>query len=160
MLYTTLVVLLLLSSSATAYCPSSDLQVYVHYMLWFDYPNVSGHWNWYNASSFNPRTQSCNNTEDLATWYPPLGGAFASYDTTHLARDAALLKGACVTGVIFDYQQPSESDPSRWAIDKAFPAAVRAFEAVGLRWAVMYDTSSKPDWGKGDPSVASDWARL
>lgn len=153
---------LLLGLASGATCPKAGpngTRVFAHYMLWFDTPDKNGHWNWYKPP-FKP-SDGCNNTQNLATYFPPAMGAFASYDTTHIASDLALMRESCVSGVILDYQQPNTADPTRAVIDKAFPAVVSAVKNAGLEFAVMYDTSSKPDWGKNDrAAVQADWERL
>jgi hypothetical protein len=90
-------------------------------------------------------------------------GAFASDSTVHIAADMALLKEHCVDGIIFDFQNPtSANDPSKRAIAASFPLVLQAAVANGLAWAVMYDTSSQAggNWGRGDPTVAADWAEI
>jgi hypothetical protein len=58
-----------------AACPANNpTKVMVHYMLWFNEAGTNGHWQWYNADHFNPEVDGCNNTEQLATWFPPSEG--------------------------------------------------------------------------------------
>lgn len=113
-----------------------------------------------NHAAFNPAKDGCNNTQHIATWFPPTSGAFASYNAAHVARDVALMKQYCVDGVILDYQQPPVNDPSRSVIDAALPVVAGAIVDAGLELAIMYDTSSLPNWGRGNPQVQADWRRI
>jgi hypothetical protein len=74
-----------------------------------------------------------------------------------------LMKAHCIDGVILDYQQPGLGDPSRTAIDLAFPLVVEAVQAAGMEVAVMWDTSSFPggDWGRDDPAAMMQyWTQI
>ena len=133
--------------------------VLVHYMIWFDYANVSGHWDWYQTPPFVP-SDGCNNTENLATYFPPAVGSFASYDTSHIQYDFQQFSTYGIDGVIIDYQHPEPGDPTLPLFNKSLPLVVSAAESAGLTWGIMYDTSSMTNWGAGSPTVQSDWAYL
>jgi hypothetical protein len=81
-------------------------KVYVHYMAWFETPQTSGTGQWgqhWTMANENPNTILANGRRQIASWYYPMIGPYASSDRDVLDYHLLLMKYAGIDGVIVDW---------------------------------------------------------
>merc|ERR1719482_1244428 len=124
------------------------------------------HWTQEPISSpvdnFTRRADGCNNTDQLNTWYPPEGGAFATYDPEAVGRDMARIAAAGAYGIILDYQLPDNATRDGQTLRRSCPVAIAEAERHGLKWAIMYDASNprQKNFRHGDAAVDQEWSEI
>ncbi|MCB9059810.1 MAG: T9SS type A sorting domain-containing protein [Calditrichae bacterium] len=76
----------------------------VHYMPWYQTPEVSGYWGWHwTMNHFNPESISADGRRDIASQYYPLTGPYDSQDPDILEYQVLLMKLSGIDGVIVDW---------------------------------------------------------
>jgi len=81
-------------------------KVFVHYMAWFETPATSGTGQWgqhWTMANENPNTILPNGRRQIASWFYPMIGPYASSDRDVLDYHLLLMKYAGIDGVIVDW---------------------------------------------------------
>lgn len=81
-------------------------KVYVHYMSWFETPATSGTDQWgqhWTMANENPNTILPNGRRQIASWFYPMIGPYASSDRDVIDYHLLLMKYAGIDGVIVDW---------------------------------------------------------
>jgi hypothetical protein len=81
-------------------------KVYVHYMPWFEDPSTLGANNWgyhWKMNTKNPNTILPNGRRDIASWFYPMIGTYASSNQDVIDYHFLLMKYAGIDGIIVDW---------------------------------------------------------
>nr|WP_294075230.1 hypothetical protein [Prevotella sp. UBA4952] len=111
---------------------SNAMAVYAHYMPWFVSPESSGVWNHWTMSA-NALTSN-----NLASHYTPLTGAYSSTDADILDYQCLMMKYSGIDGVIIDWCGSADKNDYP-TIEKGTAAMVNATRKAGLKFAICYD---------------------
>lgn len=145
------VVIPLFSGTVQAYSPvavtkSTTQRAFVHLVPWFATPATNGgnwglHWTMVNE---NPVTVN-NGYHQIASYYYPLTGPYASSDTTIIDYELLLMKLSGIDGVLVDW--PGTGTNNGTANDLPLNAAnAKAFISrigkAGLTYALVYEDGS------------------
>jgi len=124
-----------------AVAKSNDMKIYVHYMPWFETPETSTDGKWgihWSMSTCNSDITDANGRRQIATWFYPLIGPYASSDKDVIEYHLLLMKYAGVDGILFDwygcnnlYDYP--------AILNNTESVIPFTEKVGLSFAIVYE---------------------
>jgi hypothetical protein len=85
---------------------TNSQKVYVHYMSWFETPTTSGTGQWgqhWTMANENPNTILPNGRRQIASWFYPMIGPYASSDQDVIDYHLLLMKYAGIDGVIVDW---------------------------------------------------------
>jgi hypothetical protein len=117
-------------------------QVMVHYMPWFQAPNISGSWgyHWTYNTYFNPNLIT-NGQRQIASWYYPMIGPYDSLDPVVLEYHVLLMKLGGIDGVIVDwYGQDNYYD---YGINNARTLAIFNYaQKAGLKASLCYEDAT------------------
>ncbi len=123
---------------------TNSKRVFVHLMPWFETPATnSGAWglHWKMANK-NPNTILANGQREIASYYYPLTGPYASSDTTIIDYQLLLMKLSGVDGVTIDW--PGTGNNNGAALDlplneRNTKAIVARVAKAGLNFALVYE---------------------
>ena len=122
---------------------SNAMQVFAHYMPWFETPETNNgswgqHWTMANC---NPNQKDGDGRRQIASNYYPLIGPYASSDATVLNYHALLMKYSGLEGVMIDWYgtQDKYDYPANL---KNTEALVEAIVRVGLKFAIVYEDAT------------------
>lgn len=118
---------------------SNSMQVYVHYMPWFETPQSSGKWgaHW-TMSTKNPEITDNNGKREIASHYYPLIGPYASGDADLIEYHLLLMKYSGIDGVLFDWY--GSSDINDYASIRENTEAFTGISgSVGLKFGIVYE---------------------
>ncbi|KAA6334766.1 hypothetical protein EZS27_016948 [termite gut metagenome] len=119
---------------------SNGMKLYVHYMPWFeDKTTNNGIWgqHWTMANK-NPDVIDTNGKHEIASWYYPVIGPYASSDSDVIEYHLLLMKYAGIDGVLIDWYGTRDL----WdypANKRNTEALVKTLVKVGLEFAVVYE---------------------
>ena len=83
---------------------SNDTKIMVHYMPWYQTPDVSGYWGWHwTMDHFNPDNLDNESHREIASHFYPLTGPYDSKDDDILEYQVLLMKLSGIDGVIVDW---------------------------------------------------------
>lgn len=135
--------------------------IYVHYMPWFQSPEISGYWgaHWTMVNK-NPDRILSNGKRDIAAHYYPLIGPYDSNDPNYLEYALICIKLAGIDGILIDYY-------GKWNFNDyaqlllASNAVIEMCQKVGLNFGLVYEDrtlqsivnqgfSNKIDLARGD----------
>ena len=117
-------------------------KVMVHYMPWFQAPNISGAWgfHWTYNTYFNPNIIT-NGQRQIASWYYPLIGPYDSLDPVVLEYHVLLMKLGGIDGVIVDWYGPDNYYD--YGINNARTLAIFGYaQKAGLKAALCYEDAT------------------
>jgi hypothetical protein len=126
-------------------------KVMVHYMPWFQAPNISGAWgyHWTYNTYFNPNTIT-NGQRQIGSWYYPLIGPYDSLDPVVLEYHVLLMKLGGIDGVIVDWYGPDNYYD--YGINNARTLAIFNYaQKAGLKAALCYEDATISAEIKGGP---------
>ena len=135
--------------------------IYIHYMPWFQSPEISGYWgpHWTMANRDPDRILS-DGKRDIASHYYPLIGPYDSSDPDYLEYALTCIKLAGIDGILIDYY-------GKWNFNDyaqlllASNAVIEICKKVGLNFGLVYEDrtlqsivdqgfSNKIDLARGD----------
>ena len=85
---------------------TNSQKIFVHYMPWFETPSTSGNGNWgihWTMQNQNPNTILSNGQRQIASFFYPMIGPYASSDRDVIDYHTLLMKYAGIDGVIVDW---------------------------------------------------------
>jgi len=85
---------------------TNSQKVFVHYMAWFETPATSGTGQWgqhWTMANENPNIILSSGRRQIASWFYPMIGPYASSDRDVLDYHLLLMKYAGIDGVIVDW---------------------------------------------------------
>ena len=135
--------------------------IYVHYMPWFQSPEISGYWgaHWTMANK-NPDRILSSGKRDIAAHYYPLIGPYDSNDPDYLEYALTCIKLAGIDGILIDYYGKWDfNDYAQLLL--ASNAVIEMCQKVGLNFGLVYEDrtlqsivnqgfSNKIDLARGD----------
>ena len=135
--------------------------IYVHYMPWFQSPEISGYWgtHWTMANK-NPDNFLSNGNRDIASHYYPIVGPYDSNDPDYLEYALACIKLSGIDGIMIDYYGKWDFNDYKQLLT-ASNAVIEMCQKVGLKFCIVYEDrtlqnivnqgfSNKIDLAKGD----------
>lgn len=119
---------------------TNTMKLYVHYMPWFETKETNnGTWgqHWTMANK-NPDNIASGGKREIASFYYPLIGPYASSDPDVIEYHLLLMKYSGIDGILIDWYGTRElwDYPSN---RKNTEAVVKALEKVGLSFAIVYE---------------------
>ncbi|WP_225412097.1 glycoside hydrolase family 71/99-like protein [Stigmatella hybrida] len=123
---------------------SFNKKIYVHLMPWFESNTSSGNGSWgihWTMANKNPNVIDGSGKRQIASYYYPLIGPYASGDKDVVEYQLLLMKYAGVDGVLIDWpgtlnclDYPKNKQNSEAVINKT--------SSVGLEFAVVYEDNN------------------
>ncbi|MBS1974315.1 MAG: hypothetical protein JST13_08170, partial [Bacteroidetes bacterium] len=123
--------------------PNSQ-KIYVHYMPWFENKSTSPDGKWgihWTMANENPDVIVANSQRQIASWFYPLIGPYASSDPDVLDYHTLLMKYAGIDGVIVDWSgvhQVYDYPLIKRNTDSLF----NKMPKVGLQFAICYEDAT------------------
>jgi hypothetical protein len=118
---------------------SNKMKLYVHYMPWFETPETNnGKWGWHWTMNNKNPDKIIDGKREIASWYYPLIGPYASGDLDVLEYHLLLMKYAGIDGVLVDWYGLQQKNDLP-GIAKNTDALFKAIEKVGLEFAIVYE---------------------
>jgi len=130
--------------TVTAYDPvpvakTNAMKLYMHYMAWFETPETNnGQWGWHWTMNNKNPDRIIDGKREIAAWYYPLIGPYASSDPAVLEYHLLLMKYAGVDGVLVDWYGTQQKNDLP-GIAKNTDALFKAIEKTGLEFAIVYE---------------------
>ena len=118
---------------------SNVKKVYVHYLPWFQSKEYNGYWgqHW-TMTNRNPDILDANGINEIASYYNPLIGPYASNDPYLQEYHFLLMKISGIDGVIFDWYG-SRDIHDYGLIKKATETFIPKLENIDLDFSIMYE---------------------
>ncbi|WP_017731115.1 glycoside hydrolase family 71/99-like protein [Nafulsella turpanensis] len=118
---------------------TNDMQVYMHYMPWYQGKETSGYWgsHWRMANK-NPDNVDENGKREIASHYYPLIGPYDSRDPAVIEYHLLLMKYAGIDGVLIDWygtHNVHDYNPNL----RSSNALIENLDEVGLEFAIVYE---------------------
>jgi hypothetical protein len=123
---------------------TNSQKVYVHYMPWFESKSTSPDGNWgshWAMKNENPDIILSNGNRQIASYFYPMIGPYASSDKDVIDYHTLLMKYAGIDGVIVDWggsQNVYDYPLNRRNTDSLF----KRMPKVGLQFAVCYEDAT------------------
>ncbi|WP_188753657.1 glycoside hydrolase family 71/99-like protein [Parapedobacter defluvii] len=131
---------------------SNPMEVWVHYMPWFEDKTTSGNGQWgqhWTMANKNPDIVDANGKRQIASHYYPLIGPYASSNTDVLEYHFLLMKYAGIDGILIDwYGTRNLYDYA--PIKRNTEAIVEGLKKVGLKYAIVYEDQTLRDGFESD----------
>lgn len=130
------------STGPVAVKKTNPMKIYVHYMPWFETPSTNGvnwgqHWTMANK---NPENINGDGQREIASYFYPTIGPYASSDKDVIEYHLLLMKYAGIDGLIIDWY--GSSDVYDFGNNRTnTEAVIDLLDNVGLTFAVTYE-----DW--------------
>lgn len=118
---------------------TNTMQVYMHYMPWFQSKPVSGYWgsHWKMANK-NPDIVDENGKREIASHYYPIIGPYDSTDPDVIEYHLLLMKYSGVDGVLIDWYGSHTVNDYKVNLNGT-NALIDKVDDVGLTFAVVYE---------------------
>ena len=118
---------------------SNSMAIYMHYMPWFQSPDVSGYWgsHWRMATA-NPDVVDANGKRQIASHYYPLIGPYDSSDPDVIEYHLLLMKYAGVDAVLIDWYSSYNVNDYRPLLT-ASNAIIGKTAETGLKYGLVYE---------------------
>lgn len=120
---------------------SNATKLYVHYMPWFEDKASGGTGKWgmhWTMSTKNPDITDATGKRQIASYFYPLIGPYASGDKDVIEYHLLLMKYAGIDGVIVDWY--GSYDLNDYAgVRRNTEALVKMLEKVGLKFSIAYE---------------------
>jgi Glycosyl hydrolase family 99 len=116
-------------------------KIYVHYMPWFETPASLGNGKWgqhWTMANRSPEIITADGRKQIASYYYPLIGPYASADPDVLNYHILLMKYAGIDGVIADWYGTHEIY-DYGQIKKNTDSLLLHAQAAGLEFAICYE---------------------
>ncbi len=123
---------------------SNPMQLWVHYMPWFDDKTTSGNgaWGWHwTMNNRNPDLIDANGQRQIASHYYPLIGPYASSDPALIEYHLLLMKYAGIDGVLIDWYG-STNVYDYGTNRRNTETLISMLDQVGLKFAIVYEDAT------------------
>ncbi|MDR2650922.1 MAG: hypothetical protein LBC68_01220 [Prevotellaceae bacterium] len=119
---------------------TNSMKVYAHYMPWFETKETSadGKWGWHWTMENKNPDIIVDEKRQIASWYYPSIGPYASSDPDVLEYHLLLMKYSGIDGVLVDWYGLTNSSDLP-AINRNAEALFKAIEQTGLEFAFVYE---------------------
>ena len=142
---------------------ANSLPIYAHYMPWFADKKTSGNGRWglhWTMAHRDPEQVAADGRRQIAAHFYPLIGPYASGDRDLIDYHLLLMKFSGIDGLLIDW--PSAHDALDYRLNRRnAEALIERLEAVGLRFAIVYEDYTVAEVVKERPGSAPiDIARV
>jgi len=120
---------------------TNPVSTYVHLMPWFESKETSDNGNWgihWTMATKNPDVTDADGRREIASYYYPLTGPYASGDPDIIEYQLLLMKYSGVDGVLIDWYGSSGLN-DYGSNRRNSEALIGALDKVGLKFAVVYE---------------------
>ena len=120
---------------------TNPVPTWVHYMPWFETKETSANGQWgmhWTMSTMNPDLVDEEGKREIASWFYPLIGPYASRDPDVLEYHLLLMKYSGIDGVLIDWYGSSDRNDYE-SIRTNSEALINALDEVGLDFAIVYE---------------------
>ncbi|MGC8824129.1 MAG: glycoside hydrolase family 71/99-like protein [Bacteroidales bacterium] len=120
---------------------NNSTKIFVHYMPWFDTPETSADGQWgihWRMANCNPDITDSSGRRQIASWFYPLIGPYATSDRNVIEYHLLLMKYSGIDGVLFDWYGVNQLYDYP-AILKNTEAVIQFTDKVGLSFAIVYE---------------------
>lgn len=138
-----------------AVAKSNSMKIYVHYMPWFETPQTSADGKWgihWCMATCNPDVTDTSGRRQIASWFYPLIGPYASSDRDVIEYHLLLMKYAGVDGILFDWYGSNELYDYP-AILKNTESVITFTAKVGLSFAIVYEDRTIKAAAEANPDI-------
>lgn len=126
-------------SGPVAVTKSNPMQIYMHYMPWFQSKPVSGYWgSHWKMKNKNPDIIDENGRRQIASHYYPLIGPYDSSDPDVIEYHLLLMKYAGVDAVIIDWYGSHVVNDYKVNLTGS-NAIIDKLDETGIRFAIAYE---------------------
>jgi hypothetical protein len=125
---------------------NNRMNVYVHYMSWFEDKNSSQNGNWgshWTMSTRNPDIIDTNGNREIASHFYPLIGPYASGNPDVIEYHLLLMKYSGVEGILIDWYGSSNVYDYKGIRENSEKLIDKISEA-GLKFAIVYEDRTIP----------------
>jgi hypothetical protein len=120
---------------------TNPVPTWAHYMPWFETRETSANGQWgihWTMSTKNPDNIDSTGKREIASWFYPLIGPYASSDPKVIEYHLLLMKYTGIDGVLIDWYGSSDLNDYK-SIRTNTEALINALDEVGLDFAIMYE---------------------
>lgn len=125
---------------------ANSMQLFAHYMPWFEDKSTSGNgkWGWHwTMNNRNPDIVDGNGKRQIASHYYPKIGPYASSDPDLIEYHLLLMKYSGIDGVLIDWY--GSTDVLDYGTNRRnTEALVAMLDKVGLKFAIVYEDATIP----------------
>jgi len=132
---------------------TNPVPVWAHYMPWFETRETSSDGQWgmhWTMSTKNPDHEDETGKREIASWFYPLIGPYASGDRDVLEYHLLLMKYAGIDGVLIDWYGSSDRNDYQ-SIRSNSEALINALDEAGLDFAIVYEDRTITSAVSADP---------
>ncbi|MBN1415104.1 MAG: hypothetical protein JW973_08405 [Bacteroidales bacterium] len=123
---------------------TNGIQTWAHYMPWFETRETSANGQWgqhWTMNTRNPDIMDETGKREIASWFYPLIGPYASGDPDLIEYHLLLMKYSGIDGVLIDWYGSSDLNDYQ-AIRNNAEAMINLLDKVGLDFAMVYEDRS------------------
>jgi len=126
---------------------TNNTKLLVHYMPWFEDKTSSSNHQWgqhWTMATKNPDIVDGTGKRDIASYFYPLIGPYASSDKDVIEYHLLLMKYAGIDGIIIDWYGSYEVNDYA-ANRRNSEAVIKMLSKVGLEFSIAYEDRTLPD---------------
>jgi hypothetical protein len=134
---------------------TNSMKIYVHYMPWFETPQSSSDGKWgihWRMATCNPDVIDSTGRRQIASWFYPLIGPYATSDRDVIEYHLLLMKYAGIDGILFDWYG-SNNLYDYPDILRNTESVIQFTSKVGLSYAIVYEDRTVKAAIDANPSV-------
>jgi hypothetical protein len=120
---------------------TNSMQIWAHYMPWFETRETTEDHTWglhWTMATKNPDNTDETGKREIASWFYPLIGPYASGDQDVIEYHLLLMKYTGIDGVLIDWYGASDLY-DYGSIRKNTEALIDMLDKVGLQFAIVYE---------------------
>lgn len=125
---------------------TNSQKVFVHYMAWFEDKTTSGTGNWgqhWTMANENPDVILSNGRRQIASWFYPMIGPYASSDRDVIDYHLLLMKYAGVDGIIVDWYG-THNVLDYPLVKRNTDSLFKRIAPAGLQFGICYEDQTLP----------------
>jgi len=134
------------STGAKPVTKTNAQKVFVHYMAWFENPATSGTGKWgqhWTMANQNPDIILANGRRQIASWFYPMIGPYASSDRDVIDYHLLLMKYAGIDGVIVDWYG-THNVLDYPLVKRNADSLFKRIPYAGLQFGICYEDATLP----------------
>ena len=129
-----------LSSGQVPVEKTNPLRVYMHYMPWFETPETIGRWGWHwTMNTCDPEAVGTDGQREIASYFYPLIGPYASRDRYVIEYHFLLMKYAGIDGILIDWYGTAGSNGDIKDLLKSSDSIVSYTDDFGMQFGVVLE---------------------
>jgi hypothetical protein len=119
---------------------TNPMKVYMHYMPWFETPATIGRWGWHwTMNNMNPNIIGSDGKRQIASYYYPFIGPYASRDKDVIEYHLLLMKLSGVDGILIDWYGVAGSNGDINDLLRSSDSIVSYTDDFGLEFGVVLE---------------------